>query len=96
LSALQTLVARETQGCDGAFSTLLPKRSNVYIFSPMAKRPNPDQAIAVGLSADAGNQSAPAQRLSSQPFRKRAGAPLHHQIKEDLFHNLRSGDWPPG
>jgi GntR family transcriptional regulator len=62
----------------------------------MAKRPNPDQAIAVGLSADAGNQSAPAQRLSSQPFRKRAGAPLHHQIKEDLFHNLRSGDWPPG
>ncbi len=62
----------------------------------MAKKTNPDQAIAVAVSADAGNTSAPARRVSSQPFRKRAGAPLRHQIKEDLFYNLRSGSWPPG
>ncbi len=62
----------------------------------MAKKTDPDHAVAVDATTDAGNTSAPAQRVSGQPFRKRAGAPLHHQIKEDLFHNLRSGDWPPG
>lgn len=31
-----------------------------------------------------------------QPFAKRPGVALHHQIKEDLFHKLRSGEWPPG
>ena len=34
--------------------------------------------------------------LPGSPFLKRAGVPLHHQIKDDLFHRLRSGDWPPG
>jgi GntR family transcriptional regulator len=29
-------------------------------------------------------------------FKKRAGVSLHHLIKEDLFHKLRSGAWPPG
>jgi GntR family transcriptional regulator len=35
-------------------------------------------------------------RLTGEPFRKRAGSSLHHQIKDDLFHRLRSGTWPPG
>ncbi|MGE0314355.1 MAG: GntR family transcriptional regulator [Lautropia sp.] len=30
------------------------------------------------------------------PFRERPAVALHHQIKEDLFLKLRSGDWPPG
>ena len=31
-----------------------------------------------------------------RPFRQRPAIALHHQIKEDLFLKLRSGDWPPG
>lgn len=30
------------------------------------------------------------------PFLQRPAIALHHQIKEDLFLKLRSGDWPPG
>jgi GntR family transcriptional regulator len=31
-----------------------------------------------------------------EPFQQRPAVALHHQIKEDLFLKLRSGDWPPG
>ena len=34
--------------------------------------------------------------MPGDPFARRPGAALHHQIKEDLFHKLRGGDWPPG
>ena len=34
--------------------------------------------------------------MPGDPFAKRPGVALHHQIKEDLFHKLRCGDWPPG
>ncbi len=37
-----------------------------------------------------------ARHAQLQPFRQRPAVALHHQIKEDLFLKLRSGDWPPG
>lgn len=32
----------------------------------------------------------------AEPFQPQPGVALHHQIKEDLFLQLRSGRWPPG
>lgn len=36
------------------------------------------------------------QSAPLEPFRQRPAIALHHQIKEDLFLKLRSGDWGPG
>lgn len=36
------------------------------------------------------------RQMPLEPFRHRPAIALHHQIKEDLFLKLRSGDWPPG
>jgi GntR family transcriptional regulator len=42
------------------------------------------------------NKAVPAETPLGPPFKMRSGTSLHHQIKEDLFHKLRSGEWPPG
>jgi GntR family transcriptional regulator len=48
-------------------------------------------------SPDSSPRTNPEQGLTPlEPFQQRPAIALHHQIKEDLFLKLRSGDWPPG
>ena len=53
----------------------------------------PVQTSPASLTASASRR---AEAAPLAPFRQRPAIALHHQIKEDLFLKLRSGDWPPG
>jgi DNA-binding GntR family transcriptional regulator len=53
-------------------------------------------AATAARTTTTGSSSARRSLEAAGPFKKRPGVSLHHQIKDDLFHRLRSGDWPPG
>lgn len=50
----------------------------------------------VGRGPSAAGAAASHGPAKLEPFRQQPAIALHHQIKEDLFLKLRSGDWPPG